>query len=93
MDTNTVKTIATLARLRVPDDQLPALAGELTTIISWVEQLARVDTSSVEPMASVAHMTLTLRVDVVADGGMPDAVLRNAADRIDDYFTVPKVVE
>ena len=93
LDRDTVKTIAFLARVRVPDDQLDPLAGELSAILGWIEQLAEVDTSNVEPMTRVAAMLAPQRADVVTDGRRRDAVLANAPDALDDYFAVPKVVE
>ncbi len=93
MDTKTVKNIALLARMRVAEDQFDGLAGELSAIIGWVEQLAEVDTDGVEPMTSVVEMTRPRRDDAVTDGGKRDAVLVNAPDRTDEFYTVPKVVE
>lgn len=93
LDKATVAKIATLARIKVPDDQLVPLGDALNTILDWVEQLGEVDTQGVEPMSSVAHMTLPLRDDVVSDGGQADAILRNAPDGAHGFFTVPKVVE
>lgn len=90
---DTVKTIAFLARLKVEDDQLPGLAEELSEILGWVEQLAQVDTEGVEPMTSVAHLTLPRREDAVRDGGYRERLLANAPAPLDDYFSVPKVVE
>lgn len=88
-----VRKIAFLARIRIADDELDALAGDLNNIIGWVEQLSEVDTSGVEPMTSVAEMTLIRRADVVTDGNIPEKVLANAPDRKGDFFAVPKVVE
>lgn len=93
LDRATVKTIAYLARLRVADDQLDALAHELNGILHWVEQLNAVDTDGVAPMTSVVEMTLHQRDDVVTDGGDRHAVLANAPAPVDDYYAVPKVVE
>lgn len=93
MDRDTVKHIAFLARLRVDDDRLDALADELSGILGWVEQLAEVDTGEVAPMTSVVAMTLPRRDDVVTDGRCREAVLANAADATDAYYAVPKVVE
>ena len=93
MDRSTVKNIAFLARMRVADDQLDSLAGELSASIGWVEQLAEVDTEGVEPMTSVVEMALPRRDDEVTDGRCREAVLANAPDRTDDFYTVPKVVE
>jgi aspartyl-tRNA(Asn)/glutamyl-tRNA(Gln) amidotransferase subunit C len=93
LDRDTVKTIAFLARVRVADDQLEPLAGELSAILGWIEQLAEVDTSTVEPMTSVAAMVAPERADVVTDGRRRQAILANAPHALDDYFAVPKVVE
>ena len=101
LDKETVRKIAFLARIRVPEDALDGLAHELNHIIGWVEQLNEVKTDGVEPMTSVAEMTMIQREDVVSDGDMAAAVLKNAPDPImapdaesgGGYFAVPKVVE
>lgn len=93
LDKDTVKNIAYLARIRVADDKLEPLAGELSAIMGWIEQLQELNTDGVEPMASVAAMSLPQRKDVVTDGNCRDAVLKNAPDPEDGFFTVPKVVE
>ena len=103
LDKDTVARIARLARLKVPDEELGALAAELSGIFAWIEQLNEVDTSGVEPLSSVSNVTLPLRADKVTDGGMAAKVLANApggAVYIDPsdknaggFFTVPKVVE
>lgn len=93
LDTSTVRTIAFLARIRVKDEELEPMAKELSDLLGWVEQLNEVDTSAVEPMTSVAEMTLPKRRDAVTDGGKPENVLANAPESEDGFFTVPKVVE
>ncbi|HJO69425.1 MAG TPA: Asp-tRNA(Asn)/Glu-tRNA(Gln) amidotransferase subunit GatC [Rhodospirillales bacterium] len=93
LDIETVRNIAFLARIKVPEDELDALAGELSNIVDWVEQLSGVDTEGIEPMTSVVEMTLHGRDDVVDDGGRREDVLANAPEREDGFFAVPKVVE
>ena len=93
LDKDTVKNIAYLARIRVGDDKLEPLAGELSAIMGWIEQLQELNTDGVAPMASVAAMALPQRKDVVTDGNCRDAVLKNAPDAEDGFFAVPKVVE
>jgi aspartyl-tRNA(Asn)/glutamyl-tRNA(Gln) amidotransferase subunit C len=103
LDKDTVARIARLARLKVPEEELAPLAGELSGIFAWIELLNEVDTSGVEPLSSVSNVTLPLRPDKVTDGGMAGKVLANApggAVYIDPsdknaggFFTVPKVVE
>ena len=93
LDRSTVRNIAALARIAVKDDELDHLAGELSNILKFIEQLAEVNTEGVAPMASVAAMELPRRADQVTDGGQRDAILANAPERYEGFFLVPKVVE
>jgi len=93
LDKETVRKIAFLARIDVPDDQLEPLAGELSGILGWIEQLREVDTSDVQPMTSVAAMSLPWREDVITDGNAAARVTANAPDSQDGFYLVPKVVE
>ena len=93
IDTDTARRVAHLARIRVDEDDLPALAGELSNILTFMEQLNEVDVEGVEPMTSVTPMRLKRRADVVTDGNMQDKILSNAPDAREGFFAVPKVVE
>ena len=65
LDKDTVARIARLARLKVPEADLAPLAGELSGIFAWIEQLNEVDTRNVEPLSSVSDVTLPMRADKV----------------------------
>ncbi len=93
IEPKTVQNIARLARLDVPEQDLAPLAGELSRILRFVEQLAEVNTDDVAPMTSVAAMRMPWRADAVVDGGYPDKVLANAPEKYEGFFLVPKVVE
>ena len=93
IDTDTARKVAKLARIRVEEAALPALAGELSGILAFMEQLTEVDVTGVEPMTSVTPMRLPRRVDVVTDGGIQAQILANAPDAREGFFAVPKVVE
>ncbi|MGH7035369.1 MAG: Asp-tRNA(Asn)/Glu-tRNA(Gln) amidotransferase subunit GatC [Stellaceae bacterium] len=93
LDKATVARIASLARIKVAEEEQARIAGELTAILSWIEQLNEVDTSGVEPMTSVAHLKLPMRDDKVADGNIRDKLLANAPQQARGFFAVPKVVE
>ncbi|SIN81831.1 Asp-tRNA(Asn)/Glu-tRNA(Gln) amidotransferase subunit GatC [Vannielia litorea] len=93
IDTETARRVAHLARIAVPEEDLPALAGEFNAILGFIEQLSEVDVEGVEPMVSVTPMRLKRRDDVVTDGGQQQAVLANAPDAREGFFAVPKVVE
>ncbi|MFY9212068.1 MAG: Asp-tRNA(Asn)/Glu-tRNA(Gln) amidotransferase subunit GatC [Aestuariivita sp.] len=93
IDTSTAAKVAKLARIRVEEDQLPALAQEFNTILGFIEQLSEVDVDGVEPMVSVTPMRLKRREDIVTDGNQQDKILSNAPDAREGFFAVPKVVE
>lgn len=93
IDTDTARRVAHLARIEVAEADLAPLAAELSGILGFMEQLREVDIEGVEPMTSVTPMNAPLRADVVTAGGQREAILANAPDARDGFFTVPKVVE
>ena len=93
VDKDTVRRIAKLARLAVPESRLEPMAGELNGIFQWVEMLGEVSVDGVSAMTRVVAQKLKWREDVVTDGGQAAAVTANAPDGEDHFFVVPKVVE
>ena len=93
IDIETAARVAHLARIAVKEEDLPALARELSGILGFMEQLNEVDVSGLEPMVSVTPMRLKRRADAVTEGGMPGKILSNAPDAREGFFAVPKVVE
>ncbi len=93
IDIDTARKVAHLARIAVPETRLPALADQLSGILSFMEQLNEVDVSGIEPMTSVTPMRLKRRADVVTDGNIQASILKNAPDAREGFFAVPKVVE
>ncbi|MEZ5709621.1 MAG: Asp-tRNA(Asn)/Glu-tRNA(Gln) amidotransferase subunit GatC [Blastomonas sp.] len=93
VDTQTVKKIASLARIAMSDEDAEAMVPEFNNILSFVEQLGEVDVSGVEPMTAVIPNHLRLREDVVTDGNVRDKVLANAPAAEHGFFGVPKVIE
>lgn len=93
IDRATAAKVAKLARIRVDEADLPALADEFNAILGFIEQLQELDVSDVEPMVSVTPMRLPRRADVVSDGNQQAKVLANAPDAREGFFAVPKVVE
>jgi len=93
VDSQTVCRVAHLARVAVDEDEVEGLGRELNAILAFVEQLADVDVTGVEPMTSVTPMAMKTRKDEVTDGEIADAIVANAPAREDHFFVVPKVVE
>jgi len=84
-----VRHIASLARLSVSEERLPALAGELNAILAHMEALQRVDVSGVP--ADLAATPMPLR----ADGGEQLRLARPredfAPEMRDGFYLVPRL--
>ena len=93
IDIKTAARVAKLARIKVDEVDLSALAQEFTNILGFIEQLNEVDVEGIEPMTSVTPQRLFRRDDVVNDGNQQAAVLANAPDSREGFFAVPMVVE
>ncbi len=93
VDTDTVRRIAMLARLDVPEGQMADLTGELSKILDWMGLLNEVDTEGVAPMTAVKPMPLRQRPDAVTEGGIAEDLVANAPQAAGPFYTVPKVIE
>jgi aspartyl-tRNA(Asn)/glutamyl-tRNA(Gln) amidotransferase subunit C len=93
VDKATVRRIAKLARIALPEERVEPMMAELNGILGWIEQLQEVNVEGVEPMTSVVAQKLKMREDVVTDGGDAEAIVANAPLSEDNFFVVPKVVE
>ena len=93
LDKKTVAKVASLARLKVSEEEIEKYGPQLSNIINFVEQLSEVDTENVEPLANVVDITLPLREDKITDGGYQKEILANAPETLEGFFVVPKVVE
>jgi aspartyl-tRNA(Asn)/glutamyl-tRNA(Gln) amidotransferase subunit C len=93
VDADTVRRIAHLARIAVPESEIAHLQGELNAMLAFVEQLQEVNVEGVEPMTSVTPMAMKKRHDVVTDGEIAEYIVKNAPASEDHFFLVPKVVE
>jgi aspartyl-tRNA(Asn)/glutamyl-tRNA(Gln) amidotransferase subunit C len=87
-----VAYIAELARLRFTEAEQEKMTRELNMILHYVEKLNEVDTTGVEPLSSIHDQGNVLREDVEMPSLSNAAGLRNAPDRQDRFFKVPKVI-
>lgn len=90
---DTIRDIAQLARLRVEDDELPALTGSFNAILELFEQLQAAPTDDVEPMANPLDAAQPLREDTVTETNQRDALQRVAPQTENGLYLVPRVVD
>jgi aspartyl-tRNA(Asn)/glutamyl-tRNA(Gln) amidotransferase subunit C len=87
-----VEHIAKLARLNLTPAEIERYTHELTVILSYFDQLQMVNTEGVEPQNQFITAENVFREDI-AEASLPrDEALRNAPDRDEEYFHVPKVI-
>jgi len=93
LDKSTLERVAYLARIKINESEFDSITRELNNIMSWIEKLNEVDIDNIEPMTGVLNDALREREDVVNDGGYQDKVVKNSPEKIDNSFSVPKVIE
>jgi aspartyl-tRNA(Asn)/glutamyl-tRNA(Gln) amidotransferase subunit C len=93
MDIEEVKKVARLARLELSDADLAEAARQLTAILDYFDQLGKLDTTGVEPLAHPLPVQNVFRGDEPAPSLTPDEALANAPARAGDFFGVPAVLD
>ncbi|HEX7045569.1 MAG TPA: Asp-tRNA(Asn)/Glu-tRNA(Gln) amidotransferase subunit GatC [Burkholderiales bacterium] len=93
LDTNQVRKIAHLARLRISSDEAEQYAEELSRILGLIEQMNAVDTRNVEPMAHPLDVPLRLREDEVTEVDQREKFQAIAPAVEAGLYLVPKVIE
>ncbi len=90
---DTIKKISKLARISVTNEETDRLEKDLNSILKFVEQLKKLNTDKITPIASVSDQTLTMSEDEVKKINEKKEILQNAPDKNTNYYIVPKVIE
>tara|TARA_R110002110_G_scaffold91264_2_gene237645 strand:+ start:271983 stop:272270 length:288 start_codon:yes stop_codon:yes gene_type:complete len=93
IEQNEIEKIAELARIRIDEAQIGDVTARITEILSMVDQLQAVDTSTVEPMANPLDATQRLRPDQVTESNQRDAFQAIAPAVENGLYLVPKVID
>jgi aspartyl-tRNA(Asn)/glutamyl-tRNA(Gln) amidotransferase subunit C len=88
-----VSWIAHLARLDLTPADRDRMAHQLSAILDYFDQLSRIDTDCVEPLAHPLTLHNVFRADEPRPSLTVDEALANAPDRRGDYFGVPAVLD
>ena len=87
-----VEKVAALAHLEFSDEEKQKLTAQLNTILTYMDQLNQLDTTTVEPLAQVVQIQNVFREDILVHGISQEEALKNAPAKTDAFFTVPKVI-
>lgn len=93
IDRKTVEHVAKLARLQLSGEELATYEKQLGAILDYIAKLEKVDVQGLEPLTNPGEISNVFRDDVVKPSLPRAEALRNAPDKNDDFFIVPKVVE
>lgn len=88
-----VDRIASLSMLKLDDEKRHMLQQNLDEILEHAERLNELDTQGVEPTTYILQQQNVLREDKQGDVWEREQLLKNAPEKEDGCFLVPKVVE
>ncbi|MBN2572527.1 MAG: Asp-tRNA(Asn)/Glu-tRNA(Gln) amidotransferase subunit GatC [Ignavibacteriales bacterium] len=87
-----VEYIAKLARLKFEEDEKEKLCKEMNQILEYMSKLNELDTENVEPLSHPIDLSNVFREDEVKKSISTEEALKNAPDKDDKFFKVPKII-
>jgi aspartyl-tRNA(Asn)/glutamyl-tRNA(Gln) amidotransferase subunit C len=93
IDRKTVENVAKLARLQLTPEELDRYGRQLGAILDYIAKLEKLDVQGLEPLAHAVDTENVFREDVPRPSLPREAALRNAPEKTDDFFIVPKIIE
>lgn len=88
-----VEHVAKLARLELSDQEQEKLTDQLSGILTYVEQLNKLDTTGVEPTSHVLDISNVTREDIAGKSLPQEIALANAPDKAAGHYKVPRILE
>ena len=89
----TIEYVGILAKLELSGEEKEQAKKEMESMLDYVDKLNELDTDGVEPMSHVFPVNNVFREDIVTNGDDREEILKNAPERKDGAFVVPKTVE
>lgn len=93
LDKNTIKHVANLSKLEFKEEEVESISKKLGDILSYVDQLQKVDTNNVDITYNPINLVNVFREDTIKDSLDREKVLQNAPDKEMGCFKVPKVLD
>ena len=89
----TIEYVGILAKLELSGEEKEQAKKDMESMLDYVDKLNELDTDGVEPMSHVFPVNNVFREDIVTNGDDREEILKNAQERKDGAFVVPKTVE
>jgi len=94
IDNTVLEKLEKLSMLKIEDEKKEELASQLTEILAYVENLAELNTDSLEPSFSTLSGGTPLREDHrQTNPAIAQSILSHAPNAENDFFIVPKIIE
>ena len=85
--------ISSLSKLKMEDAEMENYTHQISDILKMIQQLEKVDTDDIEPMAHPLNMKQRLRVDVITEENHRELYQKNAVEFEEGFYKVPKVID
>lgn len=87
-----IERICDMARLEINESDKEKFVGQMNDILGYVEQVAKLDTSSVGGRESVFDEKNVINEDEIASGLTPSQLRKYTKNYLDGYYAVPKIL-
>ena len=88
-----IEKVARLARLELSGGEKKKFGNQLEQILTYMEQLNRLDTTGVEPTSHAIPMDNVFREDEVKLSFPREEILSLSPDQENGHFKVPRIIE
>lgn len=89
----TIEYVGILAKLELSDEEKQQAKKDMGSMLDYIDKLAELDTTGIEPMSHVFPVQNVFREDVVTNGDESGKTLKNAPGEKDNMFMVPKTFD
>ena len=93
IDKQLISRLEHLARLELSEEERTGILKDLNNILQMVEKMNEVNTDDVEPLVYINEATNVWREDEIKGQVSREAALKNAPDKNDKFFKVPKMIK
>ncbi len=94
IDNTVLAKLEKLSHLYVDEENKEEIIGELNEIVSFVENLAELDTDHLDASFSTLEGGTPMREDIPSsDPAISQSILKNAPQSDDGFFVVPAIIE
>ena len=85
--------ISSLSKLKIEDIEIDNFTRQISDILEMIQQLEKINTDDIEPMAHPLNMKQRLRMDEVTEENQRDLYQENAVEVEQGFYKVPKVID